>query len=230
MGPPLDDELLDNEYLVGETIHGDPDGGQSILNPYVATSFRWTADDQLKTIEIEELVPVRSDESDLVFSSVSTPSRTHRGGSSFTATAPSRGTTPISTPTLSTTSPAAAEATNTARSFGSTARSRPAIEHGWRVFGPPFWRIQHELLGAVPSSSVDLTWSVSFARDINIAGFARRSAGGSVGTMAIEPEQVGALTPGPRKMKASRPPSAAEPLGCRAAVDVQPSTHLRRTV
>jgi hypothetical protein len=65
-GPPLDDELLDNEYLVGETIHGDPEGGQSILNPYVATSFRWTADDQLKTIEIEELVPVRADESDLV--------------------------------------------------------------------------------------------------------------------------------------------------------------------
>lgn len=65
-GPPLDNEHLDNEHLVGETIHGDPDGGQSILNPYVATSFRWTSDDRLKTIEIEELVPVRSDESDLV--------------------------------------------------------------------------------------------------------------------------------------------------------------------
>jgi hypothetical protein len=65
-GPPLDDELLDGKYLVGETIHGDREGGQSILNPYIATSFRWTADDQLKTIEIEELVPVNNDESDLV--------------------------------------------------------------------------------------------------------------------------------------------------------------------
>lgn len=65
-GPPLDDELLDNEHLVGETIHGDPAGGQSILNPYVATSFRWTPDERLKTIEIEELVPVGSDETDLV--------------------------------------------------------------------------------------------------------------------------------------------------------------------
>lgn len=65
-GPPLDDKLLDDEHLVGETIHGDPDLGQSIRNPYVATSFRWTADEHLKTIEIEELVPVASDEEDLV--------------------------------------------------------------------------------------------------------------------------------------------------------------------
>lgn len=65
-GPPLNVELLDNEHLVGETIHGDLEGGQSILNPYVAASFRWTADDKLKTIEIEELVPIRSDEPGLV--------------------------------------------------------------------------------------------------------------------------------------------------------------------
>lgn len=44
-GPPLNDAMLDDPYLVGETIHGDPDGGQSLLNPYVATSFRWTAED-----------------------------------------------------------------------------------------------------------------------------------------------------------------------------------------
>lgn len=41
-------------HLVGETVHGDPDGGQSLLNPYVATSFRWSASGSLKTVEIEE--------------------------------------------------------------------------------------------------------------------------------------------------------------------------------
>jgi hypothetical protein len=65
-GPPLGDRMIDDPYLVGETIHGDRDGGQSIFNPYIATSFRWTVDDHLKTIEIEELVPVDENESGLV--------------------------------------------------------------------------------------------------------------------------------------------------------------------
>lgn len=57
-GPPLTNEALDDPHLVGETVHGDPELGKSILNPYVATSFRWTKDGQQKTVEIEELIPI----------------------------------------------------------------------------------------------------------------------------------------------------------------------------
>lgn len=57
-GPPLRDGFLDDPYAVGETIHGDREGGSSIRNPYVALSARWTRDAHLKTVEIEELVPV----------------------------------------------------------------------------------------------------------------------------------------------------------------------------
>lgn len=65
-GPSLSAAVLDDPFLVGETVHGDPAGGTSFLNPYVATSFRWTADGDLKTIEIEEMVPVDDDQGDLV--------------------------------------------------------------------------------------------------------------------------------------------------------------------
>lgn len=57
-GASLSDAILDDPYLVGETIHGDAEGGTSFLNPYVAASFRWTTDGDLKSIEVEEMVPV----------------------------------------------------------------------------------------------------------------------------------------------------------------------------
>lgn len=57
-GPSLNDALLDDPHLCGETVHGDPEQGLSLLNPYSATSFRWTLDDgPFKTIQIEEMVP-----------------------------------------------------------------------------------------------------------------------------------------------------------------------------
>lgn len=63
-GPPLTDAALDDPHFVGETVHGDPNGGFSIMNPYAATSFRWTQDANLKTVEIEEMVPLRPDEAE----------------------------------------------------------------------------------------------------------------------------------------------------------------------
>jgi hypothetical protein len=62
-GPPLDDAVLDDPFAVGETVHGDPRGGSSLLHPYVALSVRWTRDGHLKTVEIEELVPTPGSDS-----------------------------------------------------------------------------------------------------------------------------------------------------------------------
>jgi hypothetical protein len=63
-GPPLSESALDDPDLGGETIHGDPEQGRSLLNPYAALSVRWTRDGPLKTVEIEELVPIRSEDED----------------------------------------------------------------------------------------------------------------------------------------------------------------------
>ena len=56
-GPGLADDDLDNLSAVGETFHGDPDGGSSWLHPYAGLSVRWTADGPLKGVEIEEFMP-----------------------------------------------------------------------------------------------------------------------------------------------------------------------------
>jgi hypothetical protein len=48
---------LDDLSTVGETFHGDPDGGTSWLHPYAGLSVRWTADGSLKGVEIEEFMP-----------------------------------------------------------------------------------------------------------------------------------------------------------------------------
>lgn len=65
-GPPLSEEALDDPFAVGETIHGDREGGTSVANPYVALSARWSRDAHLKTVEIEELVPIGDDDPVLV--------------------------------------------------------------------------------------------------------------------------------------------------------------------
>ncbi|WP_327634535.1 hypothetical protein OHB24_31745 [Kribbella sp. NBC_00482] len=56
-GRSLVAEDLDNLSAVGETFHGDPDGGTSWLHPYAGLSVRWTADGPLKGVEIEEFMP-----------------------------------------------------------------------------------------------------------------------------------------------------------------------------
>lgn len=66
-GPSLNEAELDNLAVVGETFHGDPDGGTSLLNPYAGLSIRWTADDNLKIVEIEEYMPQPEPASDWVF-------------------------------------------------------------------------------------------------------------------------------------------------------------------
>ncbi|MEA3075283.1 MAG: hypothetical protein QOF60_191 [Actinomycetota bacterium] len=65
-GPPLSDDKLDDPFAVGTTIHGDPEGGSSLLHPYLALSARWSRDAHLKTVEIEELVPIGEDDRVLV--------------------------------------------------------------------------------------------------------------------------------------------------------------------
>jgi len=67
-GPTLTEEALDDPQLVGETVHGDPELGQSILSPYAAVCVRWTREraSALKTVEIEELVPVQDVEDHFV--------------------------------------------------------------------------------------------------------------------------------------------------------------------
>lgn len=57
-GPPLNADVLDDMHALGETVHGDPEGGASLLNPYVALSVRWKAEGSLKIVEIEEQIPV----------------------------------------------------------------------------------------------------------------------------------------------------------------------------
>ena len=56
-GPPLVEDALDDVFAVGETFHGDPDGGRSFIHPYAGLSVRWTSDGTLKTVEIEEFLP-----------------------------------------------------------------------------------------------------------------------------------------------------------------------------
>jgi hypothetical protein len=56
-GRSLVGDDLDNLSAVGETFHGDPDGGTSWLHLYAGLSVRWTADGPLKGVEIEEFMP-----------------------------------------------------------------------------------------------------------------------------------------------------------------------------
>lgn len=66
-GPSLTEAGLDNLAVVGETFHGDPDGGTSLLSPYAGLSVRWTSDGDLKTVEIEEFMPPPEPASEWVF-------------------------------------------------------------------------------------------------------------------------------------------------------------------
>lgn len=66
-GPSLSETDLDNLTVVGETFHGDPDGGTSLLNPYAGLSVRWTANGALKSVEIEEFMPPPEPDSDWIF-------------------------------------------------------------------------------------------------------------------------------------------------------------------
>lgn len=66
-GPSLTDADLDDLMGVGETFHGDPEGGMSLLSPYAGLSVRWTADGDLKTVEIEEFMPAPEPEAEWVF-------------------------------------------------------------------------------------------------------------------------------------------------------------------
>lgn len=66
-GPSLADADLDNLTVTGETFHGDPEGGTSLHNPYAGLSVRWTADGDLKTVEIEEFMPAPEPEAEWVF-------------------------------------------------------------------------------------------------------------------------------------------------------------------
>lgn len=65
-GRVLVDDDVDNLSVVGETFHGDPDGGTSWLHPYAGLSVRWTADGPLKGVEIEEFMPPPKPGSDWV--------------------------------------------------------------------------------------------------------------------------------------------------------------------
>lgn len=66
-GPSLADADLDDLTVLGETFHGDSEGGTSLLNPYAGLSVRWTADGDLKTIEIEEFMPTPDPTAEWVF-------------------------------------------------------------------------------------------------------------------------------------------------------------------
>ena len=59
-GPHIDEAKLDDLIALGETIHGDPECGQSLLSPYWAVSARWARDRSgpFKSIELEEFIPV----------------------------------------------------------------------------------------------------------------------------------------------------------------------------
>lgn len=65
-GRQLGDEVLDDLAAVGETFYGDPYGGQTLLHPYAGLSARWTTDGALRTIEVEEFVPVSTGASPLL--------------------------------------------------------------------------------------------------------------------------------------------------------------------
>lgn len=66
-GRRLTDEDLDNLSAVGETFHGDPDGGGSWLHPYAGLSVRWTSGGSLKGVEIEEFMPSAAPGGEWVF-------------------------------------------------------------------------------------------------------------------------------------------------------------------
>ena len=57
-GPPYNEGRLDDPYLTGETYFAEPTGGASILMPYVGFSVRTAVAGSLKTLQIEEFVPV----------------------------------------------------------------------------------------------------------------------------------------------------------------------------
>lgn len=57
-GRLLTEEFLDDLAAVGETFYGDPDGGRSFVHPYAGLSARWTSDGSLRTLEVEEFMPV----------------------------------------------------------------------------------------------------------------------------------------------------------------------------
>ena len=67
-GPPLDHVSLDDIRCIGETVHGSSNPSTSSLTPeYIASSFRWKHDGGcLKSVEIEELVSISDDASELV--------------------------------------------------------------------------------------------------------------------------------------------------------------------
>jgi hypothetical protein len=69
-GPAISEAKLDDLTHVGDTVHGDPECGKSIVSPYWAVSVRWTADrnDFCKTVEIEEFLPLREGDSGPVLS------------------------------------------------------------------------------------------------------------------------------------------------------------------
>mgnify|MGYP003451853302 CR=1 len=56
-GRDLQEDELDRLEVLGETFHGDANGGTTLLNPYAGLSVRWTADGPLKVVEIEEFMP-----------------------------------------------------------------------------------------------------------------------------------------------------------------------------
>jgi hypothetical protein len=67
-GPRLCEAALDDPLVDGVTVHGDPEYGESILSPYSAISVRWAVERgaSIKSVEVEELVPVNDTESGLV--------------------------------------------------------------------------------------------------------------------------------------------------------------------
>ena len=67
-GPPLEHVSLDDVACIGETVHGSSNLSASSVAPeYLASSFRWKRDGGcLKSVEIEELVHIPDDASDLV--------------------------------------------------------------------------------------------------------------------------------------------------------------------
>ncbi|MEI3844908.1 MULTISPECIES: hypothetical protein [unclassified Microbacterium] len=66
-GRALQEEELDTLSVVGETFHGDPHGGTSLLHPYAGLSVRWKADGPLKVVEIEEFMPAPEADTQWVF-------------------------------------------------------------------------------------------------------------------------------------------------------------------
>ena len=67
-GRPLSDDGLDSLAAVGETFHGDPDGGTGFLHPYAGLSVRWSAAEKpLKVVEVEEFMPAPAGDEGWIF-------------------------------------------------------------------------------------------------------------------------------------------------------------------